>query len=130
VRGSVSLDHLVVGPAGIFVIETKFWSGRVTSDGSSLLVDGISPSRSPRAQVLDEVQSLAGFLSQKMSDRPVVTPVVCFAGNTLVVEGGGNSILLGDVAVCNVNDLCDLITKGGEVLSAVDIERFIKLLEY
>jgi len=130
VNGNVSIDHLVAGPSGIYVIETKFWSGQVTCDGLSLLVDGVPPSRSPRAQVMTEANALNDFLAQKMSCVPQVTPVVCFAGNTLAADGENSIVFLGDVAVCNVIELCGLITRGGEVLSASDIERFVKLLEY
>ena len=129
VRGSDALDHLVVGPSGVFVIETKFWSGRVTRDGSSLLVDGIQPSRSPCAQVLTEVKAFKAFLSMNMSDMPSVVPVVCFAGNTFEADGESSYVMQGGVAVCNVNELCDLITKGGVTLSTVGIEKFIKLME-
>ncbi|MDD2598510.1 MAG: nuclease-related domain-containing protein [Kiritimatiellae bacterium] len=125
-----SLDHLVAGPTGVFVIETKFWAGAVTSDGTSLLVDGLMPSRSPVQQVLKEAAALQEFLKEKMSDAPTVTPVVCFASNTLAHDQRDSCLKVGDVAVCNVGELCDLITSGGQVFSAVDIERFVKLWEY
>ncbi len=128
--GAGSLDHLVVGPSGVFVIETKFWSGTVTSDGRALLVDGAQPSRSPVDQVLKEVRALKAFLALKMADVPAVTPVVCFAGNTLVTDQQCGSLMLGEAVVCNVKGLCDLITRGGRVLSAVEIERFVKLWGY
>jgi len=127
--GVGSLDHLVAGPSGIFVIETKFWSGVVTSDGRALLVDGAPPSRSPVDQVMKEVRALKAFLELKMTEVPAVTPVVCFAGNTLATESAGGTLKLGEVAVCNVKGLCELITRGGRVLSAVEIERFVKLWE-
>jgi len=124
------LDHLVVGPGGIFVIETKFWSGRVTSDGGSLLVDGIEPSRSPVNQVMAEVKVLKAFFAVKMSEVPLVTAVVCFAGGTLELDRGQSFMLPGEVAVCNVKDLCSLITGGGAKLASSEIERFVKLMEY
>lgn len=128
--GVGSLDHLVVGPTGVFVIETKFWAGVVTTDGDSLLVDGVRPTRSPIQQVLKEAVALQEFLTEKMSDAPTVTPVVCFASNTLARDQRRSCFKLGEVAVCNVQELCDLITSDGHVLSAVDIERFVKLWEY
>ena len=130
VSGVDSLDHIVVGPTGVFVIETKFWSGSVISDGSSLLVNGRQPSRSPCTQVAGEVQALKAFLVGKMDDLPPVIPVVCFAGNTFVPDGDSSVVMQGDVTVCNVKELCGLIKSGGEILSASEIERFIKLLEY
>jgi len=128
--GVGSLDHLVIGPTGVFVIETKFWAWVVTADGTSLLVDGVLPSRSPTQQILKEAAALQGFLTEKMIDAPAVTPVVCFASNTLTRDQRDSCLKLGDVAVCNVQELCDLITDDNQVLSAADIEQFVKLWEY
>lgn len=128
--GVGSLDHLVAGPTGVFVIETKFWSGSVTTDGVTLLVDGMRPSRSPIQQVLKEAAALQEFLTEKMSTAPSVTPVVCFASNTLVHDGSRPRLRQGEVVVCNVQELCGLITSGSQAFSEVEIERFVKLWEY
>ena len=32
--GGVHVDHVVVGPAGVFAVETKYWRGRVTVEGT------------------------------------------------------------------------------------------------
>lgn len=128
--GSAPIDHLVVGPTGIFVIETKYWSGQVTCDGDSLVVDGMDPTRSPVDQANVEVKALHALLSAKMSNLAAITPIVCFAGNTLESRVEGGALTLNGVGICNVDSLCDFILSGDDELSPVEIERFVKLMEY
>ena len=53
--GRVHVDHVVVGPGGVFAVETKFWKGKVTIEDGHILLDGQLPDRSPVSQVLREV---------------------------------------------------------------------------
>jgi len=128
--GAAPIDHLVVGPSGVFVIETKFWSGRVTCENNLLMVDGGEPSRSPVEQAGVEVNALHQWFSEKMKDVPAITPVVCFAGNTFEGSVDGSVFKLRGVGVCNVNEICNMILAGNADLSPAEIERIIKLLEY
>jgi hypothetical protein len=46
------VDHIVVGPSGVFVIETKNWSGKISCNGDEWERVGKSnPSSSPSRQV-------------------------------------------------------------------------------
>lgn len=51
---NANIDHLVVGPSGVFVIDTKSWSGDLTVEGGRLL-----QGQDPRDDAVDAVQSLA-----------------------------------------------------------------------
>lgn len=63
------LDHIVVGPTGVFVVDTKNWRGVVSSDGNGeLLLNGkptdktmIKPIVARTMDVKDRVQALCGF---------------------------------------------------------------------
>jgi hypothetical protein len=55
------LDHLVVGPTGIFAIETKNWQGTVTLEQGELRVDGVLPGRSPVRQAHQAVWVALGL---------------------------------------------------------------------
>ncbi|MFO7936936.1 MAG: nuclease-related domain-containing protein [Kiritimatiellia bacterium] len=129
-RGVSPIDHLVVGPSGVFVIETKFWSGRVSCSDGMLLVDGGNPSRSPVEQADVEVKALREWFSAKMNDVPPIIPVVCFAGNNFDGSAGEFPFQLRGVGVCNVNDICSFILAGKADLSPVGIESVIKVLEF
>jgi hypothetical protein len=40
-NGSGDIDHIVIGPTGVFAIDTKTWKGTVTADGKGeLLING------------------------------------------------------------------------------------------
>ena len=120
----------MVGPSGVFVVETKFWSGCVIGRGDLLLVDGMEPTRSPVDQANVEVKALSALLAKKMNVVPPVTPVVCFAGNTF--EGSSDNAVfeISGVGICNVDELSDLILAGDADLTSVEVERFVKLMEY
>jgi hypothetical protein len=36
----VAIDHLLIGPAGVFVVERKSWPGHVAASGDTIFVDG------------------------------------------------------------------------------------------
>jgi hypothetical protein len=119
------IDHMVVGPTGFFVIETKFWSGDVTCDSGVIRVDSGPPSRPPIAQVRATVGALNAFLAERLESVPVCVPVVCFASNTL--EGGRQ--FAEDTMICNASELLTaILSSTGHVISD-DIERIVKVME-
>ena len=43
-----NLDHVVIGPTGVFILETKNWKGTITADGKGgILYNKASPGKSP-----------------------------------------------------------------------------------
>ena len=79
-----NVDHVLVGPGGVFAVETKTWSKPATRkaevhfDGEHLLVDGFAPERCP-VRRRGRVPTACGRSS---SGRPAadvpVRPVVLF----------------------------------------------------
>lgn len=130
ISGVTPIDHLVVGPSGVFVVETKFWSGRVICRDDMLLVDGMEPTRSPVEQANVEVKALSAWLEKKMNVVSPVTPVVCFAGNTFDGRSDDAVFKISGVSICNVEELGDLILAGDADFSPAEVERFVKLMEY
>ena len=58
---SEGIDHVVVGPTGLFAIETKCWSGSVTLEEGVLRVDGGLPSRPPLEQARASAAAVTSF---------------------------------------------------------------------
>jgi hypothetical protein len=64
-----NIDHVVVGPSGVYLIETKNWKGVVTADGKGeLLLDGKSAPKPPAKTLFvalmnmkDEIKALTGL---------------------------------------------------------------------
>ena len=82
-----NIDHLLIGPKGIFTIETKSWrkpvKGRciVAYDGQKVLVNGRAPDRDPIAQALGQAAWVRDYLKSctALSFVPV-TPIVVYPG--------------------------------------------------
>ena len=99
--GGPAFDHIVVAPAGIFVIETKNWSGEITFQNGMALCNGKAPSRPPLKQVKEEAAALLDHLSSAGCPAAPVYPVICFVGNR-PQDGLAN---VGGVRICTETDL-------------------------
>jgi hypothetical protein len=72
-----NIDHLVIGPGGVFVIDSKHYRGRLQLDGSGRLWHG----RYPLAPTLRTVDFEADRAAQVLVDPGVVVlPVVAVHG--------------------------------------------------
>jgi len=118
-------DHIVVGPAGICLVETKSWKGRMTLVGEKLLYDGKEPDRQPLLQVKDGARILGEALGDILG-RPVdVQAVICSALNT--VDGG--RIVASGVIVCNERDITAVVREpGGVRLSRAEVDQIVASL--
>lgn len=81
-----NVDHVLIGPAGVFSVETKTWSKpargspKVTYDGQRVLVDGHEPDRDPVTQARAQAAWLRELLTQSTGKRYEVRSVVLFPG--------------------------------------------------
>ncbi len=86
-----NVEHVLIGPAGVFTIETKTWSkpasgdARVTGDAEGLLVAGQRPERDPVVQA----RAQAGWLHQQLTDSTGKP----FPVRPVIVSPDGSSIL-------------------------------------
>ena len=118
------VDHVVVGSGGVFAIETKFWSGRVTLDDGHILLDGQLTDRPPLRQVLKEAEAVRNELA-KRGWRGEVTPVLAFASDTFeakIAESGG-------VVIINSNALEASFASVRTVLPPAELDRLVRLME-
>jgi hypothetical protein len=103
--GTADIDHVVVGPNGIFVVETKNWKGAITIKNGNLLYDGEEPTRPPLEQVKTETNALRKYLESKTQKNSHIQPILCFASNSMP-HGQQGAV---GVLVCNVNQLTNVI---------------------
>lgn len=81
-----NIDHVVIGPAGVFSVETKTISkpergdARVRFDGERVTVDGHDPDRNPIPQARACADSLARILAEYGGQKVFVRPVVVYPG--------------------------------------------------
>lgn len=81
-----NLDHVLIGPGGIFTIETKTWSKPVSGspkvyfDGETIRVGRMEPDRNPVIQARAQAGWLRSMLSESTGRDFAVLPVVVFPG--------------------------------------------------
>jgi hypothetical protein len=71
-----NLDHLVIGPGGVFVVDSKQYRGRLQLDPSGRLWHG----RYPLTATLRAVSFEADRAAQVLADPQVVVPIVAVHG--------------------------------------------------
>lgn len=81
-----NVDHVVIGPSGIYTVETKTHSKPakgsclVTYDGEIIKVNGFQPDRDPVAQALSEARWLRDLIEASTGKKFKVQPVVLYPG--------------------------------------------------
>ena len=82
-----NIDHVIVGPTGIFSVETKNWTNpdgthhQIFYDGKKILVDGMVPERDPLVQAVAGAKSIQDILETRTGKHFDVQPVVVFLGS-------------------------------------------------
>jgi len=103
--GKQNFDHIVVGPAGVFVIETKNWKGSVEFRNGKLYAGGKEPSRPPLRQVKAATAELVAFLDDAGLGALPVHSVLCFISTQLPEE----IMNVNGVVVCAGHCLVDVL---------------------
>lgn len=81
-----NIDHVLVGPTGVYAIETKTISkpvGReaeVVYDAQRILVDGRTPDRDPLKQACANADRIRDILRERTGQKAFVRPVVLYPG--------------------------------------------------
>jgi hypothetical protein len=79
-----NIDHVVIGPTGVYSIETKTHSkpmkgdAKVQYDGKNVSVNGFKPDRDPVVQAKANAHSLAELIERSSGRKVTVRPVVLF----------------------------------------------------
>ncbi len=124
VAGNDHIDHVVLSPSGLYVLETKFWNGKVSLEDGCVLVDGKLPSRSPVAQVQREALELKSKLKE-LGWAGYIAPVVVFASDTFAP---GCAELQG-VAILNAAELKSWFAGHVSIFTRMELDRISKLME-
>jgi hypothetical protein len=119
-----AIDHIVIGPPGIFVVDTRSWSGRVGVERGSLWQDGQDRTELLRTTA-EAAVSVSGLAPSVRFDY--VHGVICLADREIGISW------VDGVLVCSTRDLVAELTSYVEVIPggvskavAVDVERRLK----
>lgn len=86
VGDNFNIDHLLIGPKGIFTIETKTMSKpakgkpEIDYDGTQILVNGFKPDRDPVVQAKAQAYWIKELISELTGKTVVVRPTVVYPG--------------------------------------------------
>lgn len=113
-RRLATVDHLVVGRAGVFVVDSRDWTGAIDVDSNVLTQDGSS-----RDATVDRVADSGKALTQLVPelDPQYVVPVLCFDRDEPITGWAG------EVLVCTAGNLVDVFTSQRRVWDAARAKR-------
>ena len=86
VGATFNIDHVIVGPSGVFTIETKTWSkpadgdAQINFDGETVRVGSYEPERDPVTQAKAQAGWLRELLYESTGRKFEVRPVIVFPG--------------------------------------------------
>lgn len=103
--GKQNFDHIIVGPAGVFVVETKNWKGSVEFREGKLYAGGKEPSRPPLKQVKAATAELVAYMKECGCAELPVHSVLCFLETQLPEE----VLNVNGVVVCSGHRLIDVL---------------------
>ncbi|KQZ67111.1 nuclease-related domain-containing protein [Nocardioides sp. Root151] len=113
-RPRANIDHVAIGPGGVYVIDSKNWSGDVVVRDRGLRQKGRS-----RESTVEAAAEAARAVSEALGGVPV-TDVLCFTGDA-ALEGW-----VDDVLVCSTGNVAELLTTRPPTLHDEAVERFVR----
>ena len=81
-----NIDHVMIGPGGVFTVETKYAQkpskGQciIEKEGDALRINGMEPSRNPIIQSKAQGKELARILEASTGQKYAVQPIVVYPG--------------------------------------------------
>jgi hypothetical protein len=114
-RPKANLDHVAVGPTGIWVVDAKNWTGRVTTTDGVLRQDGYR-----RNECTDAAERAAAAVAALLEPqhRMLVRPVICLAGSGADLAAVPST---SSTAVVGLANLSGLLATGEERLSPAEV---------
>lgn len=111
-RPKANIDHVVIGPGGVFVVDAKNWSGTIEVRDQVLRQNGRQ-----REQTVSSAAEAAIALQRTLPVSHLCMGVLCFVGdNTL--SGWAR-----DVMVCSSTNLVTMLLSRPAALSPDEVER-------
>lgn len=112
-RRFANIDHIVIGPGGIFVIDSKNWSGSLTVTGNVLRQNG-RLRETTVAACADSALAVSELVARFANH---VHPVLCFVRDEPVAGR------VGDVMICSTSNLSELLLTRTSVLTPGEVGR-------
>ena len=118
-----NIDHVVLGPNGIFLVETKSQKGNITQEHGALLRNGRKFFKDFLKQCWRQSHSLRDHLGADNLGGVSITPILCFSRGFVEIRGPVRG-----VAVLNIGYLRPFILSQRGSISAQSINNVITAL--
>lgn len=115
-RQRANLDHIAIGPGGVFVVDAKNWTGRIEVRDQVLVQNGRR-----RESAVSSVTAAAIAVQEMVSPAPCVG-VLCFVRDEPLVASSWN------VTVCSTTTLVTTLTTRPPVLGPDDVRRYAEAI--
>jgi hypothetical protein len=129
--GDFNVDHVLIGPEGVFAVETKHYARptagerKIVYDGRSLTIPGMTPERDLLGQARQQAAYVRDVLRRTTGRDVRVRPVLIFAGWFVELRGRGP-----EVWVLNENHLPAWLDHEEPLLSPEDVALYAERLAY
>jgi hypothetical protein len=123
-----NIDHLVIGPSGVFAIDVKNWRGTVSADGQGELLFNGQPTSKPQVRAFTRrVMDLKERLKALTKLAPFIQGIFVFPRTRVEAKWGAT----GAVHCIRIEQVVDYITKyrGPNPPSTVDISSLVLATE-
>ncbi len=111
-RPKANIDHVVIGPGGVFVVDAKNWSGGVEVRDQVLMQNGRR-----------RESSVASAAAAAIAVQAIVSPPATCTGVLCFVRDECLATWARDVMVCSTGNLATLLAARPHVLSPDDVRR-------
>ncbi|MGZ4241288.1 MAG: nuclease-related domain-containing protein [Actinomycetota bacterium] len=120
-----NVDHVVVGPSGLFVIESKGYSGQLQIRGGDVFVGGRLRTRAvdEAGRAADAVRRALGMDLERT--RAPITSLICMHRAQLP----WGTVALNGVRVVSANEMLHLMRKAPLVLHPDEVDRIARILD-
>lgn len=119
------IDHIVIGTNGVFIIETKNYSGTIVIDdvGNWIRINGNQ--RSGCKNPLQQMERHHMIVEKIIGSKIPIYDILCISNDSAIIEGIGN----GKVPIVKSDMLSHYIKEHDEVLNEDEVKNIIKLIE-
>ena len=117
-RRLATIDDVVIGPGGVFVLDRVHWTGNVTTTGGVLRLDGYRRER-PLGLATEAARAVAGLVGPHASP---VHPVLCLS-NQREVRGRAGGVL-----ICSSDNVAEMLASRPRVLTTAKVADAVSLL--
>ncbi len=118
-RAQANIDHVIVGPSGVFVIDTKSWTGSIEVRSGALRQDG---RRRARHVIASAAAAMAIGELLPGVDTKAIRPVICFARDEPIFGW------CSDVMVCSTENIVTFLASRPRVFDEAEMTAIAEAL--